>query len=62
MTKAFAAKADRRKKGNNIMKVPYIACPDCESQLLNPKIEDNMLHFVCSCGSEVWYDGEDNEE
>ena len=44
------------------MKVPYITCPDCESQLLNPKIEDNMLHFICSCGSEVWYDGDDGED
>ena len=43
------------------MKVPYIACPECESQLLNPTTEEGMLHFVCKCGVEVWYDGEEEE-
>ena len=40
------------------MKYPYIACPHCESQMLNPTLEDGMLHFVCECGCEVWYDDE----
>ena len=44
------------------MKYPYIACPHCESQMLNPTLEDDMLHFVCECGCEVWYDGELEEE
>ena len=43
------------------MKVPYIACPECERQLLNPTVEEDMLHFVCECGAEVWYDGEEEE-
>ena len=38
------------------MTYPYIACPECESQMLNPTREDDMLHFVCECGVEVWYD------
>ena len=42
---------------------PYIACPDCESQLLNPTIEDGMYHFVChECGSGVWLEIEESEE
>ena len=43
--------------------VPYITCPDCESQLLNPTIEDGMYHFVChECGSGVWLEIEESEE
>jgi DNA-directed RNA polymerase subunit RPC12/RpoP len=42
---------------------PYIVCPDCESQLLNPTIEDGMYHFVChECGSGVWLEIEESEE
>ena len=42
---------------------PYITCPDCESQLLNPTIEDGMYHFVChECGSGVWVEIEESEE
>ena len=42
---------------------PYITCPDCESQLLNPTIEDGMYHFVChECGSGVWLEIEESEE
>jgi DNA-directed RNA polymerase subunit RPC12/RpoP len=42
---------------------PYITCPDCESQLLNPTIEDSMYHFVChECGSGVWLEIEESEE
>lgn len=44
------------------MKVPYIACPECECQMLNPTFEEGMLHFVCSCGVEVWYDGDEDGE
>ena len=45
------------------MEIPYIACPNCESQLLNPTKEDGMLHFVChECGCGVWYDYESEEE
>ena len=38
------------------MTYPHIACPECESQILNPTHEDGILHFVCECGAEVWYD------
>lgn len=41
---------------------PYITCPECESQMLNPIIEDEMYHFVCNeCGCHVWYDGLEEE-
>lgn len=41
---------------------PYITCPECESQMLNPTIEDGMYHFVChECGCHVWYDGLEEE-
>ena len=43
------------------MNYPYIACPECESQLLNPTYEDGMLHFICECGVEVWYDNYEEE-
>jgi DNA-directed RNA polymerase subunit RPC12/RpoP len=42
---------------------PYIACPNCESQLLNPTIEDGMYHFIChECGCGVWVEIEESEE
>jgi DNA-directed RNA polymerase subunit RPC12/RpoP len=42
---------------------PYITCPECESQLLNPTIEDNMYHFIChECGCGVWLEKEESEE
>ena len=44
------------------MKVPFITCPECEIQLLNPTVEEGMLHCVCECGVEVWYDGEEDDE
>ena len=52
----------QKRKEMICMKYPYIACPHCESQMLNPTLEDGMLHFVCECGCEVWYDGELEEE
>ena len=45
------------------IEIPYIVCPNCEAQLLNPIKEEGMLHFTChECGSEVWYDYENEEE
>lgn len=40
---------------------PYMTCPECECQILNCSHEDGMLRFVCECGVEVWYDGEEEE-
>jgi DNA-directed RNA polymerase subunit RPC12/RpoP len=34
---------------------PYIVCPECEYQMLDPVIEEAMFHFICPhCGCSVW--------
>ena len=41
------------------MKIPYMVCPECECQILNCVREDGEFHFICECGVEIWYDGEE---
>ena len=41
---------------------PYVTCPECGCQMLNPTIEDESFHFVCECGVEVWCEDEIGKE